>query len=75
VHHGAIRNRKLDVCAISTATVLSGAWFAIASLLMRAMVKVQQSMNLRIYNKDDIATPTTVAAIWATERLELLTVD
>jgi hypothetical protein len=75
MYDGAIRNRELDVAAISTAAVLSGAWSAIASLLMRAMVKVQQGVNLRIYDEDDVATPTTVAAIRATERLELLTVD
>jgi hypothetical protein len=39
---------------------------------MRVVMKVEQGVNLRIHDQDDVAAPPAVTAVRPTKRLELL---
>jgi hypothetical protein len=73
-HDGAGGNAQHGVLAPGAVAVAAGAGPAVARLLVRAVVEVQQGVHVRVDLEDDVAAVPTVAAVRAAERLELLAV-
>lgn len=76
VHHDrAVRHRQDQVRTVLAGAVAALAGLAVGGLAVRGVVVVEQRGHGLVDDEDDIPTPSTVAAVRAAERLELLTVD
>ena len=63
------------VLAAGAVPVAALARLAVAGLLVRAVVEVEQRVHARVDLEDDVAAVAAVAPVGAAERLELLAVD
>jgi hypothetical protein len=60
---------------VATVALVARAGLAVGGLAVRRVVVVEQRGGLRVDGEDDRATAPAVAAVGATERLELLALD
>ena len=74
-HDRAVRNPQLEVSAVRAGAVATRALLAIARPLVGMIVKIQQGMDIRVHDEKHVTAATTVAAVWAAERFELLPVN
>ena len=75
MHDGAVGHGQFQVVTVGAAAVLARARAAVAGLLVRTVVEVEQGVHLGIDDQHHVAAAATVAAVGAAERLELLPVD
>ena len=71
---GARRHRQLQICAIRAVAVATHAGLALSRAGMRAVVEVEQRVDLWVHHQHHVAAPAAVPAVGAAQRLELLTV-
>ena len=72
--HGARRDLEHALLAATTVLVVTGGLPAVAGLLVRGVVEVQQRVHVGVDLEDDVTAVATVAAVGPTEGLELLAV-
>ena len=72
--HGAVRDRQDQVGAVGAVAVAAGTVAAVLAAPLRAVVVVDQRGDVGVDPQDHRATGAAVAAVGATERLELLAV-
>ena len=74
-HHGAVGDREHQVGAVAAAAVGAGPVATVLGPAVRAVVVVQQRGHVGVDAQDHRPAGSAVAAVGATERLELLTMD
>ena len=72
---GALGHGQDEVGTVTTVALVARTGLAVGGLAVRRVVVVEQRGGLRVDGEDDRATAPAVAAVGATERLELLTLD
>ena len=74
-HNCALRDMDDDVVSIGARAVRTLARFAVASLAVGRAMNLQQAAGAVIDHEDHVAAATAIAAVWASEWLELLAMN